>query len=195
MTSNFFMLPLAVPTDFAGGWQILDWSLGRDGLTSRSGGGLPSILPAGALVINETGPVARMRYCSQDDCDVNFWQDEGLLIARDPSAATVANSTPIMFTFATPLRAVGAYVAAIGDSALDDLPLHAVWVKATDNPQWALVSGDGKVARTLGAGALASAPFVGATASGTSGIEKICFDATLAGNFEKLAVSRLFWAA
>jgi hypothetical protein len=183
-------------------WQFLDWSIGPDGIAMNSRRFVHKRLnlytaAQGTVVVNEIGkPAARLRYCSQDDYNANLWQKDGLLVARDPNGSTMPQSTPITLSFATPLRAVGAYVVVGGDAVILDLPLDAVmWVQEAGSNTWAAIHGSGTVGKVLPAGTAASAAFVGAACSNGSRIGKVCFDASLAGSFETLALSRLFWVA
>lgn len=194
---------IAAPADFdQGSVQILDWAIDSvTGAPMNSGKPVrrrPNlyVLNGGQVTINETGPVARLRYCSQNDYDVNFWVDDGLVVAADPSPTTMPDDTPLLLTFTNPPHGVGAFVT-VGEGAVqDDLPLHALmWVLPAGSTQWLAFAGDGITGRALPKGAPAAAAFVGVHSPGPDTISKVCFDATLKGNrrFKKLALSRLFW--
>lgn len=191
---------IAAPATFAGmPWNFLNWGLGPTGTPKNSGVPVrnrPQLYSAGGPVtINQTGPVVKLRFCTATDYDANFKTGEGLLVARDPSGATMPDSVPIMLSFATPLTAVGAYVSVAGDALLYGRALHAVmWVMCTGATDWTPIVADGVVEHALAANAPASAAFVGTVTDTRNSIERICFDASMMGSFETLAISTLHWA-
>ena len=70
-----------------------------------------------------------------------------------------------------------------------------MWVLLTGDPEWKLAYGDGITGTAMVAGSVPTAPFVGAEATGGARIQAACFDASLAGNFDRLVLSRLYWIA
>ncbi len=148
------------------------------------------------VTINRIGPVTRLRI-NGTSIDVNFATGECALMAKYPPGSSQPNNTPITLTFDAPVIGVGGYLSILGDQQLyDGRGLHAVmWVLLTGDPEWKLAHGDGITGPALVAGSLPTAPFVGAEAVGAARIEKVCFDASLAGNFDRLVLSRLFWIA
>lgn len=183
-------------------WQVLDWSIGGDGMklnSRRFVHNRPDLYAAAPcpVIVNEAGgPTVRLRYCSQDDYDTNFWQDDPLLVARDTDSGTTPLSTPITLSFVIPLHAIGAYVTVAGDALIVGMPFDAVmWVQEPDSDTWTAIHGSGTVGKALPVGTPGTAAFVGALAMDGGHIGKVCFDATLAGSFESLALSRLFWVA
>lgn len=148
------------------------------------------------VVINQVGPVTRMRI-NDMSIDVNFAAGECALVAKYPPGSSQPNNTPITLTFNAPVLGVGGYLSILGDRQLyDGRGLHAImWVLLTGDPEWKLAHGDGITGPALVAGSQPTAPFVGAEAAGAARIEQVCFDASLAGNFDQLVLSRLFWTA
>lgn len=148
------------------------------------------------VTINKTGPVVRMKM-NADRIDVNFAAGEPCLTADYPSGASFPDNTPIMLEFDAPVGSVGAYLSVLGDlSVYDGRPLHAVmWVLIDGDPDWKLSFGDGVTGLHLLPNSRPTSAFVGAEALGGAKIRKVCFDASLAGNFYGLVLSRLYWAA
>lgn len=180
-------------------WQYVEWTPGSDGVFINSGDpvqGQPFYTAPCAVVVNETGaPTVKLRQCGNNDVPVNLWQDDYLLLADDTDASTDPASAPITLTFPQPLRAVGAYVVLGGKEEIVGLPFDAVMWVEDDNGNQTPIHGAGTVGTTLPPRSPATAAFVGARGTSGSRIRKVYFDATLAGSFSTLGVSRLFWAA
>ncbi len=148
------------------------------------------------VTINPTGPVVRLKI-NAGMIDVNFAAGEPCLTANYPSGASLPDNTPIMLEFDAPIGSVGAYLSVLGDQSLYNVrPLHAVmWVLLDGDPEWKLSFGDGVTGRHLLPDSVPTSAFVGAEGLGGAKIRKVCFDASLAGNFDGLVLSRLYWVA
>ena len=183
-------------------WQFLDWKIAQDGTRVNPHTFVhkkPGLYAAaqGAVAVNDLmGPTAKLYKCDQNDFNANLWQDDWLIAANDPNGSILPQSTPITLNFAIPLLAVGAYVVVTGKAAIFGLPVEAVmWVQEAGADDWTPIHGSGTVGEVLIAGTAASAAFVGAVSLNGSSIGKVCFDASIAGSFKTLGVSRLFWVA
>ncbi|MDW5316780.1 hypothetical protein [Rhizobium sp. PL01] len=148
------------------------------------------------VTINRVGPVTRLRI-NGVMIDVNFATGECALMAKYPPGASQPNNTPLTLTFDAPVLGIGGYLSILGDQQLyDGRGLHGVmWVLLTGDPEWKLAYGDGITGPALVAGSVPTAPFVGAEATGAARIQSVCFDASLAGNFDRLVLSRIYWTA
>lgn len=150
----------------------------------------------GPVTINRTGPVVRLKV-NAGMIDVNFAAAEPCLTANYPPGASLPDNTPIMLEFDAPIGSVGAYLSVLGDRSLyDGRALHAVmWVLLEEDPNWKLSFGDGVTGLHLLPDSASTSAFVGAEGLAGVRIRKVCFDASLAGNFDGLVLSRLYWAA
>ncbi|MCK0197257.1 hypothetical protein MWN34_10065 [Ancylobacter sp. 6x-1] len=190
-------------TGFSAGAQSLDW--GTDAMTGQSivgmpVSGLPDIYEANGrpVVVNDQGVQAFAR--DTTSMNVNLPDRSSMLVAIVPPADLLPDAAPIKLKFYTPLREVGAYVTAAGDSdALWKRRLHAIlWVRFTGSPNWvASVSANGPMGPVLPHGTPSNAAFVGVRAQGTDTIDAVTFDGTLMGRrpFPYLVLSNLLWVA
>ncbi len=158
----------------------------------------PSLFMCNGLpvTINRTGPVVRMKL-NAGQIDVNFAAGEAAIVARYPPGSSLPDNTPIMLEFDQPVAGVGGYLSILGDISLyDGRSLHAImWLLLEGDPEWKLSFGDGVTGTALLPASVPTTAFVGAEATAGAKIKKICFDASLAGNFDGLILSRLYWMA
>jgi hypothetical protein len=130
--------------------------------------------------------------------DVNFTTGEACVVARYPSATTFSDKNPIVLSFATPVRGVGAYVSFVSNSKnlYNGREITAsMYLLLTGHGAWEQQSCQ-SVATTghsVGIGVSPTAPFVGAETSGGDLISAVAFDALILGNFDILTISRLYW--
>lgn len=148
------------------------------------------------LTINKIGPVVRMKL-NASQIDVNLAAGEAVITARYPPGSSLPDNTPIMLEFDEPVTGVGGYLSILGDISLyDGRSIHAImWVLLSGDPEWKLSFGDGVTGRALLPASVPTTAFVGAQADAGAKITKVCFDASLAGNFDGLVLSRLYWMA
>lgn len=178
----------------------LDWSddpQSDESLVGKPVSGLTDLYMAdGPVIVNDNGAAAFVS--NTDRMNVNFWSGDSMLLAYDPSPETMPDATPLFLSFFSPLREVGAYVSVGDDPNLWGRHLHAImWVRIHGSTAWTSISANGLVGKVLAADAPATAPFVGAKATGPEGISAVRIDASLIGNrtFSLLALSKLFWVA
>jgi hypothetical protein len=179
----------------------LPWDITKDGQSisenQQSVRNRPNLFDVNgdAVLINATGPVAKMRI-NGSTIDVNFRDGETCIAASYPPGDTMPNNTPIMLEFGTRIRGVGTHLSILGDKALyDRRALHAtMWVQLDGDTQWIPTHGDG-ILEHANPNDRVTAPFIGCETTGPDWIRKVCFDASVAGNFDMLVISRLYWLA
>ncbi len=142
------------------------------------------------IEIDIAGPASRILRCSDQLFGLGFCLGESVLMGDN-----LAGRMPVHLLFPTPMRAMGAAVSADGLRGQVYLAQCAVRL---DNGQWHAVPPQlGTLASALGgAGALASAPFMGAIASPDAAIVEAWFDVIDPGNtvdFNQVAINDLLF--
>lgn len=142
------------------------------------------------IEIDIAGPANRILQCSNLLFGMGFCLGESVLMADN-----LAGRMPVHLLFPTPMRAIGAAVSA--DGLLGQTYL-AQCVVRLDSGQWHAVPPQlGTLTRALGgAGAMASAPFMGAIASPDAVIVEAWFDVIDPSNttdFNQVAINDLLF--
>lgn len=142
------------------------------------------------IKIDIAGPPNRISRCSTLLFNLGFCHGESVLLGDN-----LAGRMPVHLLFPTPMRCIGAAVSADGPAGQAYLAQCAVKL---DDGQWHAVPPQiATLAPALGgAGAMASAPFMGAVASLDATIVEAWFDVIDPGNtinFNQVAINDLFF--
>jgi hypothetical protein len=178
-------------SDSAAGASLDD---GSD-VSSQAGVVEPFSIGHGPLIINATGKEALVRL-NRTGINVNFEDGEVCLAAKYPSGRTMPENTPVVLEFSDPVAEVGTYVSILGARRLYDGRdmLGIMWVQLDGELNtWHLAVDHKILEKFVKVGAPVTAPFVAAKGVGAK-IRKIWFDASLAGNFDSIVISRLYWS-
>lgn len=147
-----------------------------------------------AVTVNQSGqPDAFVEYCANTNILCNFCFGDPVLFAEDPDSSGFPNAAPIQLTFSRPLRAVGAYVAGIGDNVMGVAFSAILWVRIGGRWEPPVANG-GRMGPVQPADGVPTAPFVGAAATGSAGITEACFDVARFANFRfsSICISELY---
>lgn len=204
--SNF--IQIASPNDFGPTGIEIDWSVnqstgaligspqaiqGRADLYEANGGPL--------VVANGAGNVVWLRFCDQNDFQVDFRQDDDLLIAKDllaeqdPRTPVWADNAPIVIEFANPVRGVGAYVRIAGQNVAGIFYTATISALPDSGAGWDLKYAFGTASTAIfPKNTQLRPPFLGVIGANGNRIKRAAFDATRTGNraYEYLALSSLY---
>jgi hypothetical protein len=162
---------------------------------------LTTIYPVagGQLIVNEENHVPVTVQGNGDAYDVNFYDSEPMLRAKDDPKQAKRENCPLTFRFTDPVSAAGFYLSLDGQDEIYDgqsLVSARVYAELADGNLY-ICDSHGTVDRTIPDGRTITAPFIGAKIEGNERkIAKLFVDATSHdAYFSALLVSRMYWFA
>ncbi|MDB5819176.1 MAG: hypothetical protein JWQ11_2816 [Rhizobacter sp.] len=193
---------------FSRDWRV-DW--GIDPVTQLVKSDRTSIIRADAMYdfgenfvvsVASGPPDISLRYCGRNGVDLNFVEQDHLLLAENVDDSADADKAAIRITFSTPVFGIGAFVSGYNDGRPPTAtPFVAqLWLRLQGQPPGTFdlpIAVPGSSGRAAPVGGTETAPFVGARVTGGLGIVEACFDVSLMGNlrFDRLAISDLYGAS